>query len=75
MGQIEFIQGEITQNRFLMGVFIAIIISLFSYIVSNFKNEDIYLLIGSGIGLIILMSGVIYLQIKIKKQIRSLKDI
>ena len=75
MGQMELIQGEIAHNRFLMGVFIAIILSLFSFLFSNFENGNIYLLSGAGLGLVFLLCCLIYLQIKIKKQIKSLGDI
>jgi hypothetical protein len=75
MGQLEYIQGEITQNRFLMGISIAIILSLFGYIVSNFEDGNTYLLGGASVGLIIFIVMMIYLHITIKKQIKSLKDI
>jgi len=72
---MEFIQGEISHNRFLMGVFIAIILSLFGYFFANIENGNTYLLSGASISLVVLMCGLVYLQIKVKKQIKSLKDI
>lgn len=75
MGKIEFIQGEINQNRFLMGLFSAIIISLFSYLVANFEKGNIYLLSSSGVAVFVLTMVIGYLQIKIKRQIKSLEDI
>lgn len=75
MGQMEFVQGEINHNRFLMGVSIAIILSLFSFLFSNFESGNIYLLSGAGFVLVFLMGGLVHLQMKIKNQIKSLGDI
>jgi uncharacterized protein with PQ loop repeat len=75
MGKIHFVQSEINHNRFLMGLFSAMIFSIFGYLFSNFQNINIYIE-SLGIGaLVVLISSLVYLQFKIKKQMKSLEDI
>ena len=38
MGKIHFVQSEINHNRFLMGLFSAMIFSIFGYLFSNFEK-------------------------------------
>jgi hypothetical protein len=75
MSKLHLVQGEISQNRFLMGLFSAMIFSLFGYLFSNFEKLNTYVVF-LGIGaLVVSISLLFYLHFKIIKQIKSLEDI
>ncbi len=42
MSKIDFVQSEISHNRFLMGLFVVMIFSIFGYLFSNFGKINIY---------------------------------
>jgi hypothetical protein len=76
MAKIDEIKEEISYLKFWVGVFVAVAISLLSYIVKHFNvnHFNLYLLFAT-IALVMDGFAILFVHKKITKKIKSLKDL
>ncbi len=76
MAKIDEIKEEISYLKFWVGVFVAVAISLLSYIVKHFdvNNFNLYLLFAT-VALVMDGLAIFFVHKKITKKIKSLKDL